>query len=475
MQQSTHVGKRAPHFKWISALAVLALIVGGAAWRLRAADGDSTSGHSSAAAHPTGHHEHSEPLRVQVVPVHHGGMDRVTVQPGSIRAFESADLYAKVSGYVKTLNVDIGSPVKIGQLLLEIDQPELAKDVERHEAALQQMQAKIVQMQARVRTAEADHQAALAAIVQAEAEIGRAEATLSFRQKQYDRIKSLYELKSIDERLVDEKHDERDAAASAKDVATAKITTSKALATAAQARIEQCRADVKDAEAAARFAQAELEKAQVMLAYTHITSPYDGVITARNIHVGDFIRDSEKGAQQSPMLVVQKTDIMRVVVDVPDRDVQFLDVNDPATIELDPLPDRHFPGKVVRKANSEDPLTRTMRTEIDLANEDGRLSDGMYGRVTILLEPKTDSHFTIPSSCLTADPDSGKPCVLVVKEGHIRHLPVTVTIDDGTNAEVSTGLAGDELVVAAPGPALIEGMPVEAMTTDAGAKKPASH
>jgi RND family efflux transporter MFP subunit len=474
MQHSTHVGKRAPYFKWISGLAILGLI-GGAAWRLRAADADSPSTHDAAAAHSFSHKEHSEPLRVQVVPVHQGGMDRVTVQPGSVRAFESADLYAKVSGYVKTLNVDIGSQVKVGQLLLEIDQPELVKDVERHQAAVQQSQARIVQMEARVRTAEADHQAALAAIVQAEAEIGRAEATLSFRQKQYERIQSLFELKSIDGRLVDEKRDERDAAAAAKDVATAKITTSKALAEASQAKVEQSRADVKDAEAAARLAQAELEKAEVMLAYTHITSPYDGVITVRNVHVGDFIRDSEKGASQNPMLVVQKTDIMRVVVDVPDRDVQFLDVGDPATVQLDPLPDRHIAGKVVRKANSEDPLTRTMRTEIDLTNEDGRLSDGMYGHVHILLEPKIESHFTVPSSCITADSESGKSCVLVVKDGHIRYIPVTVTIDDGTSVEISTGLAGDELVVASPGPALIEGMSVEAMTDAAAAKPAAGH
>ncbi|HTI49784.1 MAG TPA: efflux RND transporter periplasmic adaptor subunit [Planctomycetaceae bacterium] len=466
------VEKRPLYLKWVGGLLLLGLIVGGTAWRLRTADGKSSFSHDANGTHST-EQEQPAALRVQVARVQRGGMDRYTVQPGSVRAFESAELFAKVSGYVKTLNVDIGSPVKVGQLLVELYQPELAKDVERHEAAVQQAQARIVQMEARVRTAQADHQAALAAIEQAEAEVGRSEATLSFRQKQYLRIKSLFELKSIDERLVDEKHDERDAAAAAKEVAIAHIATTKAQAAATQAKIEQSRADVKDAEAAARLAQAELERAQVMLAYTHITSPYDGVVTVRNIHVGDFIRDAEQGAQQRPMLVVQKTDIMRVVVDVPDRDVPFLDVDDPATVELDPLPGREFPGKVARKAHSEDPLTRTMRTEVDLENKDGRLSDGMYGRVRILLHPRIERHFTIPSACLTTAPEGGKTSVLVVKDGRIRRTPVTVTIDTGSFAEVAKGLSGDELIVVAPSAALVEGTPVEPVT-QAGAEKPAA-
>ena len=187
------------------------------------------------------------PIRIETIKPQPGGIERTTTQPGSVIAFESAQLLAKIPGYLKSQSVDIGDHVQRGQVIAEIDAPEFLKEVDQARAALEQAKAQVAQADARVMTAEADEGAARAAIEQAQAEVERANAARTFREKQYKRIKSLFELKSVDERLVDEKEDEKDAARAAQHLAEAGVTNSKALATAARARVEQAKADAIDA------------------------------------------------------------------------------------------------------------------------------------------------------------------------------------------------------------------------------------
>ena len=143
--------------------------------------------------------------RVEIAHPTPGGLQRVTTQPGSVHAFNAASLYAKVSGYLKDQYVDIGDHVKSGQLLAVIDVPELVKEAQRRAAELKDAQAQVAQMKSRIATAEAAAAVAQANIQQAEADVLRTKAALVFAQKQYDRVKYLFQLKSVDERLVDEK------------------------------------------------------------------------------------------------------------------------------------------------------------------------------------------------------------------------------------------------------------------------------
>ena len=190
--------------------------------------------------------------RVEVVQPQVGGIERKSVQPGTVIAFESAQLYAKVSGYLKFQPVDIGSQVKRGDLLAEIDAPELFKDVDRAKAAVDEAVSEVAQAEARVLTAKASREAALASVKQAEAEVGRAVAARSFRDKQHQRIKELYQLKSIDARLVDEKFEELNAAAAAEDAARAAVVTGQANVSAATAKVEEAKSDVKHAQCSGR-------------------------------------------------------------------------------------------------------------------------------------------------------------------------------------------------------------------------------
>ena len=171
------------------------------------------------------------------------------------------------------------------------------------------------------------------------------------------------------------------------------------------------------------MSKANLELAKVFVQYTKILSPYDGVVIFRgeSVHPGTFIRSAAEGIGV-PLLTVARDDKMRTIVLVPDRDVPYCKVGDPATVQLDALAGRVFKAKVSRIAESEDLKDRTMRVEIDIDNPDHALRDGMFGRAEILLE-KLIKNLTIPSSCLVQRNGKGEGAVLVVRDGEVHRVP----------------------------------------------------
>jgi len=408
--------------------------------------------------------------RVSVVKPVKGGIARTTTQPGTMEAFDFADLFAKVSGYVKVQTVDIGDKVAVGDVLVEIDAPEFVEALREAEAAQAQAEAQVIQMQARVDTAKAEFDAAESNIELVEADLGKAESYLKFREKQYQRISDLFKLKSIDERLVDEKFEQRDAAQAAENSAKAAIVSAKSQALAAKARIASAEADVIDAQAKVRLAKSRVSRAQVFVNYTRIVSPYNGVITRRSFHVGDFIRAADQGGSE-PLLTVARTDLMRVIVQVPEREIAYTNVGDSASVELDGIAGAKFNGAVSRIAQSEDRVSRSMRTEIDLKNDSNKLRDGMFGRVTIVLQ-EAPKGLTVPASSVIADRKSKTDSVFVVRDGKLRLLHVEVGQDDGIRAEIISGLSANDRVVARPGNDLSDGMAVEAEEPVATAVQP---
>src|SRR5262245_24038455 len=327
-----------------------------------------------------------EVSHVEVVRPKAGGVERTTTQPGSVQAFERARLFAAVSGKLKSQPVDIGHRVKEGQLLAKIDVPDLETEVKQFKAALTRTRAKVTQMEARVATARADLLAKKAKIQQAQANINSASAWLRFRKKQFERMQSLLALKSIDERLVDEHQERYEAAVEAENAARAALDTAKAEEAAAEANIKQAEADVLEAKAEVQVDEARIEKAEILVGFSEIRSPCDGVITQRSMLPGDYVRAAKEVGTGEPLLTVERTDLFRVVVQVPDRDVPFTDPDDPAFVEIDALPGKRYPAKVSRIASAEDPDTRLMRVEVDVPNPrsklypHGELCRGMYGR-----------------------------------------------------------------------------------------------
>jgi RND family efflux transporter MFP subunit len=272
--------------------------------------------------------------------------------------------------------------------------------------------------------------------------------------------------RAIDQKLVDEQENEYQAAAGAELAAGEAINAARQKETAAAARVKQANADLKYAKSEVVVAKARLEKSRVLLGYTVIRSVYTGVVTRRTFNVGDFVRSAENGGERVPLLSVERTDLMRVIIHVPDRDVPLVKPGNPAVVQLDALPGVSFktvgsiPVEVSRSAAAEDPRTRMMRTEVDLPNPDGKIRRGMYGRVTITLRPGSPEAVRVPSAALVGKVEHGKGSVRVVRDDIAQVLPVECGVDTGADVEILAGLtSADRVIVKAAGP-IENGTPV---------------
>jgi RND family efflux transporter MFP subunit len=389
-----------------------------------------------------------------------GGIERLTTQPGSVHSFETVDLYAMVSGYLKVQNVDIGSRVKKGDVLAEIDVPRESSAAVEAEALLEQARSRARQAAAKVKAMEAAYETAKAAVAQAIGGVDRFVAELKLAESQYARVKDLSDRNAVHERLVDEQRRDLETAVAAEKTARLAVQTAKSKVAEAEANVEAAKADAAEAEAAIAVAESRLAKARVDLGYAKIVAPFDGVITRRNFHVGSFIREAT-GSSALPLLTVSRTDLMRVVVRVPDRDVVLADAGDAAVVTIDGLEGRSFKGSISRVGESEDHTTRTMRVEIDLPNPDGLLREGMYGKAMIALEPPSE-RLTVPAACVLDRPGKGQGLIQVVRDGKVDRVTVQIGADDGKRVEVVSGVGAKDQVVLRSRTVLEPGSPVVA-------------
>lgn len=399
-------------------------------------------------------------LRVWTLTPSSGGTTRQTSLPCSAHWHDYASLYSKVSGYLGELQVDIGSRVKRGQVLAKIDVPELDQDVAVAQATLVHTNATVQQSEARQKSAGADHRAAEAAIVKAQADVERWIAESTFREKEYKRFHELNRADSVQQALVDEKQFQFQSVQAGLRAAESAVLTAREQAAAAAARVELAEADVQVAKAHAKIAQTHLDKARLYASFSEIICPYDGVVSARTFHPGDFIRAAEKGSER-PLLMVGRTDMIRVVVQIPDREVPYAHAGDPVVIEFDALPGEKFDAKLSRIAHSEDVATRTMRAEVDLPNKEGMILDQMYGRMQIVLEP-ANQNLTIPSVCLVGNLAKGRGQVFIVRDGVAHLQSIAVGAHDGVSCEILDGLQRSDQVVVRPPGNLADGNAVDA-------------
>jgi HlyD family secretion protein len=412
-------------------------------------------------------------IPVKVVHPIKGVLERLSTQPGSIQAYESVRLFAKVPGFLKWQNVvtekgerplDIGDKVKRGQRLAVVDVPELESQLKRAKAGIKLALSRVDQMKARATSAEASLKAAKAAVTKAEAMERSAAAWVRYRSLQYDRMQILFKSKSIEEKLVDEYKEHLEASIETELSAKETITASKANVDAGLAKIEEAKADVEAAKSEVEVAEAEYEKIHVQVSFATIYAPFDGVITQRRFVPGDYIRSGNEGGNE-PLLTVDRTDLFRVVVQIPDRDVPFTDPGDAAFVQLDALPGEKLPAKVSRIASYEDPQTRLMKIELDLPNPTGKIRHGMYGQVTIVLDPEKEL-LSIPSSCIVGKVEDGKGIVYAVRDGHAQRLAVRLGTDNGLRVAILGGLTREDEVILHPGSTISDGVEVAPTPVD---------
>ncbi len=459
-----------PSRRWFRVLLVLLAVVGVVAggWfavaRGKTAFGDSRDSAREAKTPPI--------VAIEVSAPRSDGIDRMCTQPGTLEPFESADLFAKASGFLIEQKVDIGSRVTKGDVLAKLSVPEYAKQVKRDEARVKAADAKVRQMEAHLKAAESEEKSAEAAVRLSKVMVRAKGAYRQYREKQLVRYRELAEQKAIEPRVVDEQEDYYLSAQEGENEAKEAVNAAIERVEAAKAKIAQAQADVEQVKEEIGVVAAELERSQVLLDYTVIKAPYTGVVTRRSFHVGDFIRSADQGGTV-PLLTVERTDTMRVVVQVPDRDVPFVSLGKPAVFEIDSLPGVVFQTNgVSRWAKFEDASTRTMRVEIDMQNPTdaknphGILAHGMYGRAKITLQKGAATAVRVPTAAVASRSADGKGTVRVVRGDRIQTVPVTLGTDSGLEIEVLTGLTTEDRVVIRSSGPVEDGAPV----TVAGAK-----
>ncbi len=454
----THVSR----FSWmrwgIALVAVIALAAGLGYWLIGREGASAKESDDQGRENRTG-------VKVEVITPKPGGIPRLCTQPGSVEPFLAAALYAKVFGQLKTLTVDIGDRVQKGDLLAEIEIPEREAEVTKNKAKIDDAKAKLAQTEARKAEAEAEARAAEASVKLATIMVKAKSSFRKYREGQLNRIKDLVAKKAEDQRLQDEQEDYYVSALEAENGAMEKVNAEHERAIAAHAKIVRVGADIEAAKADIEVAKAELANSEVWVRYGKIRSPFDGVITQRGYLQGDFIKTGEQSGN-TPILTVASTDVLRVVIPVPDQDVMYIVPGKPAILTFDALPDVTYKttggNKVVvsRLAQAEDYQTRLMRVEVDIQNKDGRLKQGMYGRAILVLTEGTKDAVQIPSAALTGRADGGKGTVRIVRDGKIQTVPVKYGTDNGIDVEILSGLSLQDQVVSGMNVPVPDGTPV---------------
>ncbi len=310
--------------------------------------------------------------------------------PATTLAFTMANIYARVSGYISKRNVDIGDRVKTGDLLVEISAPEIDHQLAQAEATLAQNKAAVAQ-------------------ILANKELARVTA-----EREDPLVRKGFESKLQGD-------------------------TNRLNLQAQEAQVAVAKANVAAQEAQVKVARQQKK-------YLSVLAPFDGVVTKRNVNIGDLVQgDATSGTF---MFTVMESEVIRTQVYVPQDQAFGLAPGVKAVVRVPELPGRTFPGTVTRVADALQPGTRTLLAEIDIENPDEVLTPGLYCTVELYIPRKTPS-LLVPASAIIFDQNGMQ--VAVVKDGTAHIQTITVARDLGTDIEVRGGVKeGDEVILNPP-------------------------
>jgi HlyD family secretion protein len=379
-----------------------------------------------------------------------------TTQPARIEALEQTPVHSKIAAYVGQVLVDYGDQVKQGQPLLKLLAPELDAGVAQKKALLEQARAGLVQAEAGAKAAEAAVVTAQAKVTQAEAGIDRAQTDIARWRSEFTRIRQLATSGSVNRQMVDETQQKLGAAEASLKEAAAAIEAAKAGVLQSQAEAAKAASDVTAAQAHIRVAEANVAQAAAEHSYLTVLAPFDGVVTLRRVDPGHFVQPA--GAGSPPLLVVARSDKMRIFVAVPESDAAYVDVDDPVSVEVQSLRGAALSGKVTRTGFSLDPSSRSLETIIDLDNADGRLRPGLFATVKITLQEQQDA-LTLPSAAVVRQ-DKAAFCYRLIG-GKAAKTPIQLGIKVADDFEIASGLAASETVILNKAGALRDGQAVE--------------
>lgn len=325
---------------------------------------------------------------VAVVPVKKGEIYREVAFDAELRPYKEIELHARATGYLDKMLVDAGDAVKEGQMIAELDVPELKFDLQNAEAT--------------ERRAKAEMEKATAAYEEAHLALTRLESADKAQP-------NLIAKQDID---------------------------------SARLRDQSARAALNAAKEEQNVAAASKSRFQTMLDYTHISAPFAGVITRRYSDPGSLIQ-SGTSSGSLPLVRLSQVDLLRVAFPVSVSYVAGVRVGDEAEIRIPSLT-KTFSAKITRVSQKVETATRTMEAQIDLPNEDRSLIAGVYATVMLKIDRRGDA-LVLPVEAVTRDKSTAS--VYLVKAGKLEARNITVGTESPTHLEIKEGLAEGDLVM----------------------------
>lgn len=352
------------------------------------------------------HSAAAQPPTAPVVAATRGQLANTLQVAGEFIPYQEVELHAKVAGYIRRINVDIGDHVKTGEVLATLDIPELQAQVQGATAGVRQTREQITQAKSEVLRAQANYDA-----LHAEA-------------------KRLKQASAAQPGLIAEQ--ELDDAVAKDQAAAAQVDAAKSALSATEQQLGVSQADQLHYSSLAD--------------YSRITAPFNGIVTWRYADTGALIQAGTSNAGSMPVVKLAEVDVLRLRLPVPEALAPFVHIGDTAQIDVQAL-DKTFSGTVTRDTGALDPSTRTMQVEIDVPNPKGELDPGMYAQVTLNIQ-RTGDVLTVPIEAV--DQTGQQPFVMLVNDSnHVEKRAVQVGLSTANRTEILSGLqAGDKVIAA---------------------------
>jgi len=331
--------------------------------------------------------------------------------PGDMQALVDSPIFARVDGYLRTRLVDYGDRVKAGQLLAEIDTPELDQQISQARATLSQSQS---------------------ALNEVKADLDLSKANLNLARLTVERWRRLVTKGVVPRQEADQK--EADFAVT-------------------EAQVAKSQAGIATTQETVHANEANLHRLEDMKAFARIVAPYDGVITSRTVDVGWLINSGNGGAARELFHIAQ-IQVLRIFVNVPQTNVASIHPGGTAELRVQELPGQVFQAHVTRIANALDPNSRAMITVLEVPNPKGVLMPGMYAQVRFATG-RAEAAVRVPSDVLILG-KQGPRVAVVAPDRRIHMRGVRIGQDLGSEIEIVSGLSAGEMVVANPSDAVRE-------------------
>lgn len=327
-----------------------------------------------------------------------------TVLTAEFQPFQEVDVMAKVAGYVRAINVDLGDHVRVGQVLAELEVPEMTDEISKAVAAIGQSSAEVEAARDELRRAESSHEIA-----------HLSHARLFQVSRREPGLIPLQELDVVRSRDL---------------IAEAQLASA-----ASRVRVEQQRVSV---------AKAEETRLKTMRNYVTISAPFTGTVTRRYANVGSMIQAGIASQSQAmPLVRLSQLSTLRLSVPVPESLVPSIQIGRPVEVRVNSM-DRNFSGRIARMASRVDTATRTMVVEVDVPNPGRVLMPGMYAEVSV--ESARHDVLSVPLEALERTGSAAR-LYLIDKSGAIRVTPVQLGVEDARRAQILSGAIENDLVV----------------------------